>query len=103
MLLIIETRSRTCIAKINDANYESVSKVFEMIGCPYYTLSEVKENDSLSIDEEYNLYDWDDIAEVMTEQNKSSIFDVDLNDVYCIGNVKIVEDDYVWVNGNIIN
>ena len=101
MLLIIETQSRTCITKINDANYESVSKAFEMIGRPELTINRMKENESLSIGREYNLFNWDDIATTMTEQNKSSIFDVNLDDVEFIGYVKIIEDDYVWINGEI--
>ncbi|MBQ8218313.1 MAG: hypothetical protein IJZ79_03315 [Bacilli bacterium] len=101
MLLIIETLSRTCIAKINDASYESVSKVFEMIGRPELTISGIRENDSLKLNEEYDLHDWDDVATVMTEQHKASLLDVNLEDVECIGTVKILEDDYVWVNGEI--
>ena len=103
MLLIIETQSHTCISKINDASYESVSKAFEMISRPELTISRIRENDSLKLNEYYDLYDWDDIATVMTEQHKSSIFEVNLEDVECIGTVKILEDDYVWVNGDIIN
>lgn len=101
MLLIIETQSRTCVVKINDASYESVSKAFEMISRPELTIGGIRENDSLKLNEEYDLYDWDDVATVMTEQHKSSLFDVNLEDVECIGTVKILEDDYVWINGEV--
>lgn len=101
MLLIIETQSRTCITKINDANYASVIKAFEMIGRPELTISIIRENDFLKLNEDYYLYDWDDIATVMTEQNKSSLFEVNINDVDSVGTIKILEDNYVWVNGEV--
>ena len=37
MLLLIEKQSCTCIAKIDDANYSSVSKAFDIIGHPEFT------------------------------------------------------------------
>lgn len=102
MLLIIETQSRTGIVKIDDTSHESISAAFELIDHPEFTIKESKEG-KIATDVNYNLYDWDDVAAVMVEQNKESLLDVNLEDVECIGTIKIIDNDYVWMNGDIVD
>lgn len=100
MLLIIETKYITGVVEVADNSYDSVSKAFETIGRPEYNIR-LKENESLNPGQKYEIFDWDDIADVMAKNNRPSIFDVEDDEVESIGTAYISEDKFVFITGEI--
>lgn len=84
------------VAEISDCNYDAVSKAFEMIGHPEYTL-DPKDQKTIEQDKEIDLYDWDDIATAMVEQGKKDMSDVDYESVESIGTIKVLTDKYTVI------
>lgn len=94
MLLIIKIGTMSFIGEIHDESYESVSKAFEEIGHPELTI--VPSIDKLKINEKYNLYDFDDLAELL--QNNIKITLNDVTNISYIGSVVISDKKYIYCN-----
>lgn len=97
MLLLIYKNHHTTVVEISDCTYDAISKGFELIGHPEYTINPI-DIKSFKVDTEYTLYDWDDIATGMTEQNKSSMSEVDLDLISDIGSIEVISDKFVEIN-----
>lgn len=97
MLLEIYKNYHFTIAEIPDCNYDAVSKAFEMIGHPEYALNP-EDIKSLEVDTDYDLYDWDDIATAMVEQDKKDLSDVDLDYVSSIGTITVHSEKYIEID-----
>ena len=100
MLLIIDTKYITCVVEVADNSYDSVCKAFCNMGHPEYNLR-LKENESLNPGTKYDIFDWDDIADVMVKNNKPSIFEVEDDNIESIGTAYIAEDKFVFITGEI--
>ena len=95
MLAVIEYgRGLFYVAEVSDCSYEAVSKAFETIGHPELKMKNIK---TLKADTDYFVYDWDDIATKMVEQNKKDITEVDLETVEPAGVIWIPSEKFVFI------
>lgn len=99
MLLIIETQGRTCIAEVIDGSYEAISRAFEEIGRPELVAKGITEKSPMEVGKEYELYDWDDMAEVI--QGKPLSAQEALDEVDDVGKIYLADNKHVWVNGDV--
>lgn len=99
MLLVAETKYGVYVAETKDNSLEAVSASFEMMGHPEFTLNNV---DSLEINKDYDIYDWDDIATYAGE-NGISIDEVNyVNDITPVGTISVYGENYVVIKGDIV-
>lgn len=103
MLLIIETSGRTCITEIVDGSYDAISSAFSEIGRPELVAKGLTDKTPLEIGKELDLYDWDDLAPLVQghTMNINDMFNTDGID--SVGQIHIVEDKFVWINGDVEN
>lgn len=99
MLLLIETQGRTCIVEIADGSYDNISKAFEEIGRPELVAKGITEKSPMEVGKEYELYDWDDMADVI--QGKPLSAQETLEEVDAVGKIYISDEKFVWVNGDV--
>ena len=93
-----DANPNTYFVPISDCSFDTVSKAFELIGRPELTITNSGSNGDLTIDKDYALYDWDEIATVMTQLNLKSLDEVNLkDDVDSIGYVCIINEPYIQV------
>lgn len=97
MVLIIETQGYTCIVEIADGSYDTISEAFEEIGRPDLVAKGITEKSPMEVGKEYELYDWDDMADVI--QGKPLSAQEALEEVDTVGKIYITDEKFVWVNG----
>ena len=95
MLIIIKLGTSSYIGEIRDEKYESISKAFEQIGHPELTLLQEFHN-KIKLNQEYDLYDWDDLA--IETQTKSVITEADVADKEIVGTLVVTDKKFVYCN-----
>lgn len=104
MLLVIEDErtQQIIVAEIADCSYDTIGKTLEAIGRPELYFTEYYDFGDAEVGRTYSLYDRDEIATVMTENQIEDIDDVDFDaDIEPIGGFEIADAKYIVVNGEI--
>ena len=104
MLLVIEDErtQQVIIAEIADSSYDTIGKTLEAMGRPELYFTEYYDLGDAEVGRTYDLYDRDEIATVMAENQIEDIDDVDFDaDIEPIGRFEIADSKYIVVNGEI--
>ena len=98
MLAIINIENRCCYAEVTDGSYDTISKLFETIGCPELVTKEIINKSTLEVGKRTDLYDWDILAPFIQSDMKmiSEIFESE--DIEPIGSLQIMDSIYVWTD-----
>lgn len=94
MLLVINTHT-IYIADIKDVNTSTINEIFETVGHPEYYFDKMLQLDSVELDQDYDLYDYDEIT-VPGVINR-----IDIDNAEPIGTFRVVSSKYVSVDGTI--
>ena len=104
MLLVIEDdrTQQIIVAEIADSSYDTIGKTLEAMGRPELYFAEYYDAGDAEVGHTYELYDRDEIATVMAENQIEDIDDVDFDsDIESIGRFEIADSKYIVVNGEI--
>jgi hypothetical protein len=83
------------IADIKDASVSTINEIFEAVGHPEYYFDKMLQLDSVELDQEYDIYDYDEITvpDVVSR--------IDIDNVEPIGTFRVVSRKYVIVDGTV--
>ena len=94
MLLVINTHT-IYIADVKDANTSTISEIFEAVGHPEYYFDKMLQLDSVELDQDYDVYDYDEIT------IPGAINRIDISNAEPIGTFRVVSSKYVRLDGTI--
>lgn len=94
MLLVIDTHT-IYIANVKDANTSTISEIFEAVGHPEYYFDKMLQLDSVELDQDYDVYDYDEIT------IPGAINRIDISNAKPIGTFRVVSSKYVRLDGTI--
>ena len=78
-----------------------VNRALEEIGRPALVAKGFTDKTPLEVRKEFDLYNWDDLASLIQghTMDSNNMFDTDSIDF--VGKIHIVEDKFVWINGDV--
>ena len=73
----------------------------EEIGRPALVAKGLTDKTPLEVGKEFDLYNWDDLASLIQGHTMDSNNMFDTDSIDSVGKIHIVEDKFVWINGDV--